>query len=92
MSNDDQAFDADISTRDSTLFTPLLQEDLTKLPPPFNITNPLNKSDFLEHNDNDKAHNSFLNNLISLEEYFEQGYSEKPNRNLALTINRSQFI
>ena len=71
MSNDDQVFNANISTGDSTLFTPLLQEDLTKLPPPFTIMNILDKSDFLKHNDDDKAHNSFLNDLMSLKEYFE---------------------
>ena len=91
MSNDPQAFDADISTGDPTLFTPLLQEDLTKLPPPFNITNPLKKSDFPEQAPGE-ASNTFLNDLESLEEYFEQGYLEDSDRDLCLTIDRNQFI
>jgi hypothetical protein len=41
-----------------------------KLPPPFTITNRLNKSDFPEQAPDD-AHNTFLNNLKSLKEYFE---------------------
>jgi hypothetical protein len=73
MSNDPQVFDANISTGDVTLFTPLLQEDLMKLPAPFTITNRLNKSDFPEQ-EPEEAPNTFLNDLESIEEYFEQGY------------------
>jgi hypothetical protein len=62
-----------------------------KLPPPFTITNCLNKSDFLEQAPND-AHNTFLNNLKSLKEYFKQGYYDTPNRDLCLIIDKSQFI
>jgi len=39
-----------------------------------------------------KAYDSFLTNLKPLKEYFEQGYSDNPERNLSLTINSSQFI
>ena len=70
MSNDPQAFNTNISTGDTTLFAPLLQEDLTKLPPPFTITNRLNKSDFPKQAPDD-AHNTFLNDLESIEEYFK---------------------
>jgi hypothetical protein len=91
MSNDPQAFDANISTGDATLFAPLLQEDLTKLLSPFTITNRLDKSDFLEQDPNE-APNTFLNDLESLEEYFEQGCRDNPTRDLCLTINRQQFI
>jgi len=91
MSKDPQAFDTDISTGDTTLFAPLLQEDLTKLPPSFTITNRLNKSNFLEQAP-DEAHNTFLNDLKSIEEYFEQGYVDNPDRDLCLTIDKNQFI
>jgi len=91
MSNDPQAFDADISTGDTSLFAPLLQEDLTELPPPFTITNRLTRSDFPEQ-DPDEAPNTFLSDLESIEEYFEQGYFDDPDRDLCLTLDKNQFI
>jgi hypothetical protein len=91
MSHDPKAFDADISMGDLSLFTPLLQEDLTKLPPPFTITKPLHSLDFLEEGEDD-THDSFLAELESLVKYFEQGYNDDPNRDLSLTITSFQFI
>jgi hypothetical protein len=91
MSHDPKAFDADISTGDPLLFAPLLQEDLTQLPPPFTITNPLRPSDFPEK-DEDDGHSTFLSDLESLIDYFAQGYNDDPDRDIGLTITSSQFI
>jgi hypothetical protein len=91
MSNDPKAFDADIATGDPSLFAPLLQEDLTKLPPPFTICNPLLPSDFPEETEVD-GHSTFLSNLQSLVDYFEQGYNDNLDRDIGLTISSSQFI
>ena len=91
MSNDPKAFNTDISTGDPSLFTPLLQEHLTKLPPPFTITNPLHSSDFPEETEDD-GHNTFLTDLESLVDYFEQGYNDDPDRDIGLTVTSSQFI
>jgi hypothetical protein len=91
MLNDPKVFNTNILTGDLSLFAPLLQEDLTKLPPPFIITKPLHMSDFPKK-DEDDTHNSFLTELEFLIEYFEQGYNDAPERDLALTIMSSQFI
>jgi hypothetical protein len=91
MSNDPKAFDADITTGDPSLFAPLLQEDLTKLPPPFTVPNPLLPSDFPEETKDD-GHSTFLSNLQSLVDYFEQGYNNDPDRDIGLTVSSSQFI
>ena len=60
-------------------------------PPPFTITNRLARSDFPEQ-DLGEAPNTFLNDLESIEEYFEQGYLDDPNRDLCLTVDKNQFI
>jgi hypothetical protein len=91
MSNDPKAFNADIATGDLSLFAPLLQEDLTKLPPPFTINNPLLPSDFLEETKDD-SHSTFLSDLQSLVDYFEQGYNDDLDRDIGLTVSSSQFI
>jgi len=78
MSNNPKVFDADIVTRDLSLFTLLLQEDLTKLPPPFSISKPLHSLDFPEETEDD-GHNTFLSDLESLVNYFEQGYNNDPD-------------
>jgi hypothetical protein len=91
MSNDHQAFDADISTGDPSIFAPLLQEDPSQLPPPFTITNPLHTSDFPEESGDD-GHSTFLPDLESLVDYFAQGYNDDPDRDIGLTVTSSQFI
>jgi hypothetical protein len=87
MSNDNPAFDADISSGDPTLFAPLLVEDLTTLPPPFHITNPLQGPDFANREDND-----FLCVLNTTNDAFSQGIIDDPKANVNCSLTRSQFI
>jgi hypothetical protein len=91
MSNDPKVFDTDIVTRDLSLFAPLLQEDLSKLPPPFSISKPLPSLDFPEETEDD-GHNTFLSDLESLVDYVKQGYNNDPDRDIGLTVTSSQFI
>ena len=84
MSNNNPAFNADISPKDLTLFTPLLTEDLTTLPLPFHITNPLQGSDFTNGEDND-----FLCFLNTTNDAFSQGIINDPKANVNCSLTRS---
>jgi hypothetical protein len=88
MSINSQAFNADISTGDPTLFEPLLREDLTTLPPPFHILNPLRGPDFANGKDN-----AFYDALLAIQGFFKDGYEDHPdNDDPDGFITRPQFI
>ena len=87
MSNDNKAFDADISTGDLLLFAPLLAEDLSTLPPPFHIANPLQGPDFANGEDN-----NFLTFLNTVLDTFKDGITDDPEANINSSLNCSQFI
>jgi hypothetical protein len=87
MSNDNKAFDADISTGDLLLFAPLLAEDLSTLPPPFHITNPLKGPDFANGEDND-----FLIYLNAVIDTLADSINDNPNVDINTSLSRAQFL
>lgn len=87
MLNETQAFNTDISTGDPTIFNPLLTEDLTTLPPPFHIDNPLQGPDFANREDND-----FLTYFNVVLDSFKDSIMDDPDADVNLALNRAQFI
>jgi hypothetical protein len=87
MSDDNTAFDADISTGDPSLFAPLLTEDLSSLPPPFHITNPLKGPDFANREDND-----FLIYLNAMTDTLADGINNDPNIDVNTSLTHTQFL
>jgi hypothetical protein len=76
---------------DVLVFAPMLVEDLTQVPPPFQIKQPLTKVDFnipvtKDNDKSDNTHVTFLEDLNSIQDILKEGASRHT------TLNREQWL